>query len=151
MCRRRYKRYSGSDPGDCFTATDLVISVLRSMSLDIRIHRSQAWRHASSVSVIRDINGLSINWFVVANWREYGAAARNHQTILGRRDGRGPSTHLRPGSSLGGARPKASVIDQHGHLSIAKFPKETDEYNIETWEEIALRLAEKAGIGRFRD
>ena len=27
-----------------------------------------------------------------------------------------------PGSSLGGARPKASVIDQHGHLSIAKFP-----------------------------
>jgi serine/threonine-protein kinase HipA len=51
-----------------------------------------------------------------------------------------------PGSSLGGARPKASVIDQHGHLSIAKFSKETDEYSIETWEEIALRIAEKAGI-----
>ncbi|MCA0255816.1 MAG: HipA domain-containing protein [Proteobacteria bacterium] len=51
-----------------------------------------------------------------------------------------------PGSSLGGARPKASVIDQHGHLSIAKFPKETDDYSIETWEEIALRLAGKAGI-----
>jgi serine/threonine-protein kinase HipA len=51
-----------------------------------------------------------------------------------------------PGSSLGGARPKASVIDQHGHLSIAKFPKETDEYSMETWEEIALRLAEQAGI-----
>ncbi len=51
-----------------------------------------------------------------------------------------------PGSSLGGARPKASVIDQHGHLSIAKFPKETDEYSIETWEEVALQLAEQAGI-----
>ncbi len=51
-----------------------------------------------------------------------------------------------PGSSLGGARPKASVINQHGHLSIAKFPKETDDYSIETWEEIALRLAERAGI-----
>ena len=51
-----------------------------------------------------------------------------------------------PGSSLGGARPKASVIDQHGRLSIAKFPKETDEYSIEMWEEIALRLAERAGI-----
>lgn len=51
-----------------------------------------------------------------------------------------------PGSSLGGARPKASVIDQHGRLSIAKFPKESDEYSIETWEEIALRLAERAGI-----
>jgi serine/threonine-protein kinase HipA len=51
-----------------------------------------------------------------------------------------------PGSSLGGARPKASVIDQHGNLSIAKFPKESDDYSIETWEEIALRLAERAGI-----
>lgn len=51
-----------------------------------------------------------------------------------------------PGSSLGGARPKASVIDQHGNLSIAKFPKETDEYSIETWEAIALRLAEQSGI-----
>ncbi|MDX8483030.1 HipA domain-containing protein [Mesorhizobium sp. VK24D] len=51
-----------------------------------------------------------------------------------------------PGSSLGGARPKASVIDQHGHLAIAKFPNETDDYSIETWEEIALRLAGQAGI-----
>jgi serine/threonine-protein kinase HipA len=51
-----------------------------------------------------------------------------------------------PGSSLGGARPKASVIDQRGHLSIAKFPKETDDYSIETWEEIAMRLADRAGI-----
>lgn len=51
-----------------------------------------------------------------------------------------------PGSSLGGARPKASVIDPHGRLSIAKFPKETDDYSIELWEEVALRLAEQAGI-----
>lgn len=55
-----------------------------------------------------------------------------------------------PGSSLGGARPKASVIDQHGHLSIAKFPKETDDYSMETWEEIALRLAGRAGIATPR-
>lgn len=51
-----------------------------------------------------------------------------------------------PGSSLGGTRPKASIIDQHGQLSIAKFPKETDEYSMETWEEIAFRLADRAGI-----
>ncbi len=51
-----------------------------------------------------------------------------------------------PGSSLGGARPKASVIDSHGRLCIAKFPKETDEYSVEVWEEIALRLARLAGI-----
>jgi serine/threonine-protein kinase HipA len=55
-----------------------------------------------------------------------------------------------PGSSLGGARPKASVIDQHGHLSIAKFPKETDDYSIETWEDVALRLADQAGIATPR-
>jgi serine/threonine-protein kinase HipA len=51
-----------------------------------------------------------------------------------------------PGSSLGGARPKASIVDQHGRLLIAKFPKETDDYSIETWEEIAMRLAAAAGI-----
>lgn len=53
---------------------------------------------------------------------------------------------LAPGSSLGGARPKASVIDQHGSLAIAKFPKESDDYSIELWEATALRLAARAGI-----
>ncbi len=51
-----------------------------------------------------------------------------------------------PGSSLGGARPKASVVDQHGALSIAKFPKENDDYSLERWEAIALDLADAAGI-----
>lgn len=52
---------------------------------------------------------------------------------------------LAPGSSLGGARPKASVIDQHSRLAIAKFPKETDDYSVEVWEAVAL-LAFRAGI-----
>lgn len=51
-----------------------------------------------------------------------------------------------PGSSLGGARPKASIVDQKGALAIAKFPKESDAYSIETWEHIALELAMAAGI-----
>ena len=51
-----------------------------------------------------------------------------------------------PGSSLGGARPKASIVDAHGALAIAKFPKDTDDYSIETWEHIAFILAERAGI-----
>ena len=51
-----------------------------------------------------------------------------------------------PGSSLGGARPKASILDQHGRLSVAKFPKETDTYCVERWEAIALELARRAGI-----
>ena len=51
-----------------------------------------------------------------------------------------------PGSSLGGARPKASVYDPHGNLSIAKFPKDTDDYSVERWEAIALDMAAAAGI-----
>lgn len=53
---------------------------------------------------------------------------------------------LAPGSSLGGARPKASVRDGDGHLSIAKFPNKGDEVNIVAWEAVALTLAAKAGI-----
>ena len=51
-----------------------------------------------------------------------------------------------PGSSLGGARPKASVKDRHGHLSIAKFPKEADRHCVSRWEAIALDLAQACGI-----
>lgn len=53
---------------------------------------------------------------------------------------------LAPGSSLGGARPKASVRDKDGSLAIAKFPKKDDEFNIVIWEAVALTLAKKAGI-----
>lgn len=53
---------------------------------------------------------------------------------------------LAPGSSLGGARPKAAVIDADGSLAIAKFPAKGDEYHIEQWSCVALALASKAGI-----
>lgn len=53
---------------------------------------------------------------------------------------------LAPGSSLGGARPKASVRDKDGSLAIAKFPKKDDEFNVVIWEAVALTLAKKAGI-----
>ena len=53
---------------------------------------------------------------------------------------------LAPGSSLGGARPKASIRDQDGHLTIAKFQKKEDEFNTILWEAVALTLAKNAGI-----
>jgi serine/threonine-protein kinase HipA len=53
---------------------------------------------------------------------------------------------LAPGSSLGGARPKASVRDLDGALAIAKFPHKNDEIAVELWEAVALRLAFQAGI-----
>ncbi len=53
---------------------------------------------------------------------------------------------LAPGSSLGGARPKASVLDQANRISIAKFPRKDDEFNVVGWEAVVLRLAHKSGI-----
>ena len=53
---------------------------------------------------------------------------------------------LAPGSSLGGARPKASVRDKDGSLAIAKFSRKDDEFNVVIWETVALTLAKKAGI-----
>ncbi len=55
---------------------------------------------------------------------------------------------LAPGSSLGGAWPKASILDARGRLSIAKFPKDSDAegYSLERWEAIALDMAAAAGL-----
>ncbi len=53
---------------------------------------------------------------------------------------------LAPGSSLGGARPKASIIDKDGSLAIAKFPRKDDELDIVSWEAVALKLAQMAKI-----
>jgi len=50
------------------------------------------------------------------------------------------------GTTLGGARPKASVIDADGALSIAKFPHPGDEWDVMAWEKTALDLAELAGL-----
>lgn len=53
---------------------------------------------------------------------------------------------MSPGSSLGGARPKASVIDDAKQLWIAKFPSRYDDYDIGAWEYLAYQLALDAGI-----
>ena len=53
---------------------------------------------------------------------------------------------LAPGSSLGGARPKASIIDNDGDLCIAKFPKKDDNTNVVVWEAVALELAKQCEI-----
>ncbi len=53
---------------------------------------------------------------------------------------------LAPGTSLGGARPKASVIDTDGRLAIAKFPSRDDDWPITRWESATLAMAEAAGI-----
>ncbi|PWV46134.1 type II toxin-antitoxin system HipA family toxin [Chitinophaga sp. S165] len=53
---------------------------------------------------------------------------------------------MAPGSSLGGARPKASVKDPNGHLWIAKFPSGNDIVDIGAWEAVAMEIATNAGV-----
>ena len=51
-----------------------------------------------------------------------------------------------PGTSLGGARPKAAIRDRDGMLAVAKFPHAHDDRDIVLWEAVALALAYRAGI-----
>ena len=53
---------------------------------------------------------------------------------------------MAPGSSLGGARPKANILDKDKNLLIAKFPAKNDTIDKAAWEFLAYRLAIKAGI-----
>jgi serine/threonine-protein kinase HipA len=53
---------------------------------------------------------------------------------------------MAPGSSLGGARPKANILDENKELWIAKFPSKNDSIDKAAWEYLAYLLATKAGI-----
>ncbi|MBJ2173066.1 type II toxin-antitoxin system HipA family toxin [Aureibaculum sp. A20] len=53
---------------------------------------------------------------------------------------------IAPGASLGGARPKASIIDNDGGLWIAKFPSRNDQGDIGGWEIVTYELAIMAGV-----
>jgi serine/threonine-protein kinase HipA len=53
---------------------------------------------------------------------------------------------IAPGSSLGGARPKASITDTRQNLWIAKFPSKNDEKDVAAWEMVANKLATASGI-----
>lgn len=53
---------------------------------------------------------------------------------------------IAPGGSLGGARPKASVVDPNGHLWIAKFPSTKDDRDMGAWELLVQTLARVAKL-----
>lgn len=53
---------------------------------------------------------------------------------------------IAPGSSLGGARPKANIIDENSELWIAKFPSKNDTIDKAAWEFLTYRLAINAGV-----
>jgi serine/threonine-protein kinase HipA len=53
---------------------------------------------------------------------------------------------IAPGSSLGGARPKANFQDEDGRIWIAKFPSREDRHDVGGWEQVVCLLAARAGI-----
>lgn len=53
---------------------------------------------------------------------------------------------MKPGSALGGARPKATISDADNRLLLAKFPKADDQWPWTVWESVTLSLAKRAGI-----
>jgi len=53
---------------------------------------------------------------------------------------------VQPGSSLGGARPKANVVDTDRSICVAKFPSLKDDYDVGLWEHFCHLLAKNAGI-----
>ncbi|HHT5262115.1 TPA: type II toxin-antitoxin system HipA family toxin [Klebsiella michiganensis] len=83
---------------------------------------------------------------------EIGALERASRSLEDDPDNRALMGHewlrmlIAPGGSLGGARPKASVADDNGHLYIAKFPSTRDEYDVGGWEMVVNALAVGCGL-----
>ena len=82
----------------------------------------------------------------VTSLRELEEAARLVERGAGEQLDRQVRQLLVPGASLGGARPKASFVDEHDQLWLAKFPSSEDRIDVGLWEFIVHRLSIAAGI-----
>ncbi len=73
-------------------------------------------------------------------------ASRNYESDEGGLSEKWLTQLIKPGSSLGGARPKATVVDTKGQLWIAKFPSRNDENDTGAWEMVVHDLALLCGL-----
>lgn len=81
-----------------------------------------------------------------ASLRTLEEASRNFETDETGLSERWLNQLMKPGSSLGGARPKATVVDTKNQLWIAKFPSKNDENDTGAWEMVAHDLAALCGL-----
>ncbi len=87
--------------------------------------------------------------FAVPPWarlRSLEEASRNYENDESGLSEQWIDQLIRPGSSLGGARPKATVVDEHKQLWIAKFPSKDDENDSGAWEMTVHELAAMCGL-----
>ena len=82
----------------------------------------------------------------IAELRALEQAARGYELSSDKDEAKWLRQIFEPGSSLGGARPKANVVDPDGTLWIAKFPSQNDEYDVGAWEKVEHDLAKICGI-----
>lgn len=85
----------------------------------------------------------------IARLRQLEAAAQALESLRPgdpRSEARWLKLLLAPGSSLGGARPKASFVDESGAMWMAKFPSHQDRHDVGAWEFVLHTLAGRAGI-----
>ena len=82
-------------------------------------------------------------WATLRTLEEASRQFENDDTVV---DEKWLNQLLRPGSSLGGARPKATVVDAKGQLWIAKFPSKNDANNTGAWEKVVHDLARMCGL-----
>ena len=82
-------------------------------------------------------------WATLRSLEEASRQFENDSTKL---DEKWLNQLIRPGSSLGGARPKATVVDTDGNLWIAKFPSRNDDNNTGAWEKVVHDLARMCGL-----
>lgn len=81
-----------------------------------------------------------------ATLRTLEEASRNFENDETGRSEKWLNQLIKPGSSLGGARPKATVVDPNGQLWIAKFPSKNDENDTGAWEKVVHDLARMCGL-----
>lgn len=91
----------------------------------------------------RDSETATPPWTSLRTLEEASRQFENDETVL---DKKWLEQLLRPGSSLGGARPKATVVDTDGQLWIAKFPSKNDMNNTGAWEKVVHDLARMCGL-----
>jgi len=82
-------------------------------------------------------------WATLRNLEEASRNFENDETGLSEK---WLNQLIKPGSSLGGARPKATVVDTKGQLWIAKFPSRNDENDTGAWEMVVHDLAMLCGL-----
>ncbi len=92
-------------------------------------------------------NDIALSTPPLARLRELEEACRHLESWTeGDEHAKWLSMLLAPGSSLGGARPKANVAEGDRTLWIAKFPAKNDEVDVGAWEYLTMTLAQKAGL-----